>query len=78
MGPSSAGRAEWCREGVRQTFKLLLKYSTTIETPLKYHKNRKGGQPRTACGAEECPMGPSSAGKGWGKHWGTFKLLYYH
>ena len=21
---------------------------------------------------------PSSAGKGWGRHWGAFKLLYYH
>ena len=20
----------------------------------------------------------SSAGKGWGRHWGAFKLLYYH
>ena len=31
-------------------------------------------QPRTVCGAEEC----RSAGKGWGRHWGAFKLLYYH
>ena len=23
-------------------------------------------------------MGPSSAGKGWGRHWGAFKLLYNH
>ena len=21
---------------------------------------------------------PSSAGKGWGRNWGAFKLLYYH
>ena len=21
---------------------------------------------------------PSSPGKGWGRHWGAFKLLYYH
>ena len=21
---------------------------------------------------------PSSAGKGWGRHWQAFKLLYYH
>ena len=21
---------------------------------------------------------PGSAGKGWGRHWGAFKLLYYH
>ena len=28
-------------------------------------------QPRTACGAEECRVGPSSAGKGWGRHWGA-------
>ena len=25
-------------------------------------------QPRTACIAEECRVGPSSAGKGWGRH----------
>ena len=24
------------------------------------------------------PRVPSSAGKGWGRHWGAFKLLYYH
>ena len=35
-------------------------------------------QPRTVCGAEECRGVPSSAGKGWGRHWGGFKLLYYH
>ena len=29
-------------------------------------------------GAEECRVVPSSAGKGWGRHWGAFKLLYYH
>ena len=28
--------------------------------------------------AEECRVVPSSAGKGWGRHWGAFKLLYYH
>ena len=28
--------------------------------------------------AEECRGVPSSAGKGWGRHWGAFKLLYYH
>ena len=27
---------------------------------------------------EECRGVPSSAGKGWGRHWGAFKLLYYH
>ena len=25
-----------------------------------------------------CRGVPSSAGKGWGRHWGAFKLLYYH
>ena len=34
-------------------------------------------QPRTVCGAEEWRGVPSSAGKGWGRHWGAFKLLYY-
>ena len=24
------------------------------------------------------PRSASSAGKGWGRHWGAFKLLYYH
>ena len=28
--------------------------------------------------AEECRGVPSSGGKGWGRHWGAFKLLYYH
>ena len=28
--------------------------------------------------AEECRKLSSSAGKGWGRHWGAFKLLYYH
>ena len=28
--------------------------------------------------AEKCRVVPSSAGKGWGRHWGAFKLLYYH
>ena len=28
--------------------------------------------------AEQCRAVPSSAGKGWGRHWGAFKLLYYH
>ena len=51
-----------------------LNYSTTIAIPLK----------QTVCGAEECRSAeecrgvPSSAGKGWGRHWGAFKLLYYH
>ena len=27
---------------------------------------------------EQCRGVPSSAGKGWGRHWGAFKLLYYH
>ena len=27
---------------------------------------------------EECRGVPSTAGKGWGRHWGAFKLLYYH
>ena len=51
-----------------------LNYSTTIEIP----QIARVEQPRTACGAEECRVGPSSAGKGWGRHWGAFKLLYYH
>ena len=46
-----------------------LNYSTTIAMV---------EQPRTVCGAEECRGVPSSAGKGWGRHWGAFKLLYYH
>ena len=25
-----------------------------------------------------CRGVPSGAGKGWGRHWGGFKLLYYH
>ena len=44
-----------------------LNYSTTIAIP-----------PRTVCGAEECRGVPSGAGKGWGRHWGGFRLLYYH
>ena len=28
--------------------------------------------------AEQCRAVPSSAGKGWGRHWGAFTLLYYH
>ena len=28
--------------------------------------------------AEECRGVLSDAGKGWGRHWGAFKLLYYH
>ena len=40
-----------------------LNYSTTIVV---------------ARSAEECRGVPSSAGKGWGRHWGAFKLLYYH
>ena len=27
---------------------------------------------------EECRGVLSGAGKGWGRHWGAFKLLYYH
>ena len=34
--------------------------------------------PRSVEDAEECGVVPSSAGKGWGRHWGAFKLLYYH
>ena len=34
-------------------------------------------QPRTACDAEECRVGPSSAGRRRGRHWGAFKLRYY-
>ena len=49
---------------------------------LYYHCNTtkidRVEQPRTVCGAEECRGVPSSAGKGWGRHWGAFKLLYYH
>ena len=50
-----------------------LNYSTTIAIPLK-----RVEQPRTVCGAEECRGVPSGAGKGWGRHCGAFKLLYYH
>ena len=42
-----------------------LNYSTTID---------RVEQPRTVCGAEECRVGR----EGWGRHWGAFKLLYYH
>ena len=28
--------------------------------------------------AEEWRGVPRNAGKGWGRHWGAFKLLYYH
>ena len=28
--------------------------------------------------AEECRRVLSGAGKGWGRPWGAFKLLYYH
>ena len=28
--------------------------------------------------AEKCRRVLSGAGKGWGRHWGAFKLLYYH
>ena len=45
--------------------------STTIE--IYTTKIERMEQPRTACGAEECRVGPSSAGKGWGRHWGAFK-----
>ena len=34
----------------------------------------------TVCGAEEC-RGVARSGEewqGWGRHWGAFKLLYYH
>ena len=24
------------------------------------------------------PLNYSTTGKGWGRHWGAFKLLYYH
>ena len=48
---------------------LPLKYTTKIE---------RMEQPRTACGAEECRVGPSSAGRRWGRHWDAFKLLYFH
>ena len=43
-----------------------------IGEPLNYSTTTKIDrveQPRTVCGAE---------GKGWGRHWGAFKLLYYH
>ena len=52
-----------------------------IGEPLTYSTTTKIDrveQPRTVCGAEECRRVPSSAGKGWGRHWGAFKLLYYH
>ena len=50
-----------------------LNYSTTIAIKID-----RVEQPRTVCGAEECRGVVSSAGKGWGRHWGAFKLLYYH
>ena len=62
-------------EECRVAFKLLYYHCNTT-------KIDRVEQPRTVCGAEECrgvPRGvPSSAGKGWGRHWGAFKLLYYH
>ena len=59
---------------------------------LYYHCNTtkidRVEQPRMVCGAEECRGVPrsaeewrgvlSGAGKGWGRHWGAFELLYYH
>ena len=50
-----------------------LNYSTTIAIPKKTGWSKRGRfvVPRTA---EEW----SGAGKGWGRHWGAFKLLYYH
>ena len=50
-----------------------LNYSTTIAIPLKGLWCR--GVPRSA---EEWRGVASSAGNGWGRHWGAFKLLYYH
>ena len=35
-------------------------------------------QPRTVCGRGVPRSAEYSAGKGWGRHWGAFKLLYYH
>ena len=52
-------------------FKLLYNHCNTT-------KIDRVEQPRTVCGAEECRGVLSSAGKGWGRHWGAFKLLYYH
>ena len=50
-----------------------------IGEPLNYSTKIDGlwcrGVPRSA---EECGGVPSSAGKGWGRHWGAFKLLCYH
>ena len=53
-----------------------LNYSTTIAIPLKCGLWCRG----VSRSAEECRGVPSSAGKGWGwgRHWGAFKLLYYH
>ena len=76
--PSSAGKG-WGRHW--GAFKLLYYHCNTT-------KIDRVEQPRTVCGAEECRVVPrsaeecrvvpSSAGKGWGRHWGAFKLLYYH
>ena len=61
--------AEWCREGVGQTLGKLLYYHCNTT------KIDRVEQPRTVCGAEECRGVLSGAGKGWGRHWGAFKLL---
>ena len=50
----------------RGGFKLLYYHCNTT-------KIDRVEQPRTVCGAEECRGVPSSAGKGWGRHWGAFK-----
>ena len=60
--------AEWDRvvpgRGGRHwgAFKLLYYHCNTT-------KIDRVEQPRTACGAEECGVGSSSAGRGWGRHW---------
>ena len=56
---------------IGEAFKLLYYHCNTT-------KIDRVEQPRTVCGVEECRGVPSSAGKGWGRHWGAFKLLYYH
>ena len=51
-----------------------LNYSTTIQNG-GWSSRGRFVVPRSG---EECRAVPSSAGRGWGRHWGAFKLLYYH
>ena len=71
MVPRSAEKCRVVPGRGGAAFKLLYYHCNTT-------KKDRVQQPRTVCGAEECRGVPSSAGKGWGRHWGAFKLLYYH